>query len=87
MRLQRRGLQSWNAVGLAVADDGLLIEGVGVRVIEGCAGWDEGVGDGLTGGCADAEFDAGGVDALLLHEVLAGIEGTFSSRLRLLLGV
>ncbi len=63
------------AVGLTVANDGLLIERVGRGVVEESAGWDEGVGDGLVGCLAGADFDARWVDALLLDEVLAFVEG------------
>lgn len=39
-----------------MADDGLLVEGVGVLILEGGALWDERVGDGLAGGLADAKL-------------------------------
>ena len=75
------------AVGLTVTDNGLVVEGLGAEVVEGCAGGDEGVGDGLAGGVADAELDAGWVDSLFLREVLASVEGTFGGGGGLLLRI
>jgi hypothetical protein len=70
-----------------VTDDGLFIEGVGVEVIEGCTGGNQRVGYGLAVGFADEQFNAGRIDALLLGEVLPGVEGALGSRIRLLLRI
>ena len=70
-----------------MTDDGLLVEGLGVLIIEDGAWWDQRVGHGLAGGLADSQFDAGGIDVLLPHEVLAGVECTFCGGFRLLLWI
>jgi len=56
----RRGfLGARNAISLSVADDGLLVEGVSVRAIEGRSRRNQRIGHRLVGDCAGAEFDAG----------------------------
>jgi len=59
-----------------VADNGLFVEGVGVGTVEGRACRYQRVGYDHTGGSADAEFDAGGINALFLNQILAGVEST-----------
>lgn len=66
MRVGRALSQAWNSVGLSVADNRLLIEGVRVLILEGSSLRNERVGDDLAGGLADAELDAGRIDALLV---------------------
>lgn len=56
-----------------MASDGLLVEGMGIGILERGALGHEGVGDGLAGGLADAEFDTGRIDTLFVDEVLTGI--------------
>jgi hypothetical protein len=60
-------------------NDGLLIKGVGVWVLEDSTCRNQGVGYGLACWAADPQLDAGRIDTFLLHEVLAGIECTFGS--------
>jgi hypothetical protein len=62
-----------------MTDDGLLVEGMRVQIVEDGAGRDQGVGDGLAGGLTDPQLDAGWIDALLLRQVLARVERTFGS--------
>ena len=76
-----------SAVGLTVTDDALVVEGLGIQIVEcGASGYQR-VGDGLAGRLADSQLDAGWVDALLLGKVLAGVEGTFGAGARLLLRI
>jgi hypothetical protein len=67
-----------------VANDGLLVEGVGIRVIEGCACRNQDVGHGLIGKCACAELNAGWIDTLFLDQVLTSVECALGRGLRLL---
>ena len=68
-----------------MTDDGLFVEGVGLLIVEDCARRDEGVRNGLAGGSADPELDAGRIDALFLNQVLASIERAFGGCFGLLL--
>ena len=68
-----------------MADDGLLVEGVGVGGGEGCACWDQGIGYSLLGGGSGPQFDACFVDTLFLNEILTGVESTLGSGLGLLI--
>jgi len=77
---------AWNAIGLPMANDGLLIESLGVRAVEDGTRRNQRIGNGLAGGLADPQFNAGGIDALLLGQVLPCVEGAFSSGGRLLAG-
>lgn len=65
-------------------NDGFLIKGVGVRVIEDSTWRNQCIGYGLAYRAANAQFDAGRIDAFLLHEVLAGVHRTFGRSIRLL---
>jgi hypothetical protein len=76
-----------DAVGLSVTDDAFVIEGVGVEVVVDGACRDQRAGYGLSGWLADAEFNAGWIDTLLLREVLACVEGTFGGCFGLLLRI
>ncbi len=69
-----------------MANDGLLIECLGVRAVEDGTCRNQRIGDGLAGGFAGPQFNTGGVDALLLGQVLPCVEGTFSSGGGLLVG-
>jgi len=75
------------AVGLAMTDDALVVECLGAKIVEGSSCGDQRVGDCLAGRFADTQLDAGWVDALLLGEVLAGVEGAFCTGARLLLRI
>jgi hypothetical protein len=55
-----------NTVRLSVTDDGLVIECVGVQIVEDGACRNQRVGHCLAGGFADTEFDTGRINTLLL---------------------
>src|SRR6266851_893729 len=74
------------AVGRAVTFDRAGVEGGGAAEVEAGTGRYEGVFDDAAGVAAGAQLDAGGVDALLLCEVLLYVEGALGGRVGLLIG-
>ena len=65
--------------------DGLFVEGVGVRAVEGCACRNQRVVHDLTCVWADAQFDTGGINTLFLNQVLTRVEGTLCCGVGLLI--
>ncbi len=62
------------------------IEGVGIAGSEGCSSRDQDAVNAARGFAAGAQLDAGGVDALLLREVLRDVEVSLGSSIRGFIG-